>query len=104
MSIKQKIKSVWDRIAGKTSKNSCDDDCGTDCGCGGKGKEKDKAKGKRDAELGADEVVKKEVFPKKRKPRATAAKNKPASKRTRPTNPDYTMIDPSDDTFDAGKS
>lgn len=40
-------------------------------------------------------------------PRAKKVKDaskKPASKRTRPTNADYTMIDPSGDTVDTGKS
>lgn len=78
---------------------------------------------KVDSELGAEEVLKEEVFPKKSpsKPAAkaasgkscncavkTTAKNnsakKPASKRTRPTNVKYEMIDPSGDTFDANKS
>ncbi|MDE7406369.1 MAG: hypothetical protein K2M89_05810 [Clostridiales bacterium] len=87
MDIKQKIKSAWKRLTGKTD----------------------------DSELGADEVVKKEVFPKtaKAKAKTTAQKpttdkngctRKPPSKRTRPTNNDYQMIDPDNDTADAGKS
>lgn len=95
MNIKQKIKSAWQRITGKNLNKSTD------------------------SELGADEVVKKEVFPKskaKTDTKASAKKccshssakssctHKPASKRTRPTNDNYQMIDPSDDTFDAGKS
>ena len=77
MSIKGKIKSAWKRLTGSKAKQA-------------------------DNELGADEVVKKEVFPK-----STAKKSnckKPASKRTRPTNNDYQMVDPSGDTFDAGQS
>ncbi|MDE7107448.1 MAG: hypothetical protein K2O39_03915 [Clostridiales bacterium] len=91
MDIKQKIKSAWNRLTGKTAKTN-------------------------DSELGADEVVKKEVFPKTAKAKAktpTAKKpavdkngctRKPPSKRTRPTNNDYQMIDPDNDTADAGKS
>lgn len=77
MDIKGKIKSAWKRLTGSKAKSA-------------------------DSELGADEVVKKEVFP-----RPTAKKSnckKPASKRTRPTNSNYRMIDPDDDTTDAGKS
>ena len=91
MNIKQKIKSAWNRITGKRLNKSAD------------------------SELGADEVVRKEVFPKtaaKAKAQKTtkttssksACTHKPASKRTRPTNGNYQMIDPTDDTFDAGKS
>lgn len=91
MNIKQKIKSAWNRITGKNLNKSTD------------------------SELGADEVVKKEIFPKtavttksKKNNSAVSKKSpcthKPASKRTRPTNNNYQMIDPSDDTFDAGKS
>lgn len=71
---------------------------------------------RRDSELGAEEVVHEEVFPKKTaekrncgcgcvksdKTRSTA--KKPASKRTRPTNNDYQMIDPDNDTCDTSKS
>ncbi|MDE5562548.1 MAG: hypothetical protein K2J01_03255 [Clostridiales bacterium] len=87
MDIKSKIKSAWKRLTGKSN----------------------------DSELGADEVVKKEVFPKsaKAKAKTTVKKSttdkkgctrKPPSKRTRPTNNDYQMIDPDNDTADAGKS
>lgn len=87
MDIKSKIKSAWQRIKGKRSKHA-------------------------DSELGADEVIKKEVFPKTAKAKSTqktsARKNgctkKKPSERTRPTNNDYQMIDPDNDTFDAGKS
>lgn len=92
------------------------------------GKRRDAAQKRRartDSELGAEEVVEKETFPdkpvKKRAAPATKracakrrassdctckrnAAQKPASKRTRPTNPEYEMIDPSDDTCDANKS
>ena len=82
MDIKGKIKSAWNRLTGKSAKLN-------------------------DSELGADEVIKKEVFP-KTTAKAKGVKNgctrKPASKRTRPTNNDYQMVDPSGDTFDAGQS
>ncbi|MDE5592842.1 MAG: hypothetical protein K2I75_02810 [Clostridiales bacterium] len=90
MDIKNKIKSAFTRLMGKPKTG--------------------------DSELGADEVVKKEVFPKtaKAKAKTTTAKKptvdkkgctrKPPSKRTRPTNNDYQMIDPDNDTADAGKS
>ena len=89
MDIKNKIKSAFNRLMGKPKTN--------------------------DSELGAEEVVKKEVFPKSAKAKAkptakkpTVDKNgctrKPPSKRTRPTNNDYQMIDPDNDTADAGKS
>lgn len=90
MDIKQKIKSAWQRMTGKREKTS-------------------------DSELGADQVVKKEVFPKSTKTRQprdckkyTTDKNgctrKKPSERTRPTNDNYKMIDPSGDTIDSGKS
>lgn len=62
---------------------------------------------KNDVELAADEVISAEVFPEKkcakRKNSGVKAK-KPASKRTRPTNDNYQMIDPSDGTADSSKS
>lgn len=47
------------------------------------------------AELSSDEVTKEEVFPR------PAAKK---TKRSRPTNSHYQMIDPDDNTVDTGKS
>ena len=88
MNIKNKIKSTWARITGKRAKQS-------------------------DSELGAEEVVKKEVFPKSAKTKTaekkvTTNKNgctkKRPSERTRPKNSDYQMIDPDCDTCDTGKS
>ena len=84
MDIKGKIKSAWKRLTGGRAKKNAD------------------------SELGADEVIKKEVFPKTTAKAAKYGKNgctkKPASKRTRPTNSNYQMIDPDGDTFDAGQS
>ncbi|MCH5156173.1 MAG: hypothetical protein J1F69_06145 [Clostridiales bacterium] len=77
MDIKAKIRSAWNHLTGKKSKSS-------------------------NSELGADEVIKKEVFPNSANKKSGS--KKPASKRTRPTNSNYRMIDPSDDTSDAGKS
>ncbi len=99
MSIKQKIKSAWNKMSSKFGKDS--DKC--DCGCG-----KDRCDcGRSDSELAAEEVIEEEVFPApvKRKcgAKRTACK-KPASKRTRPTNNNYQMIDPDNDTCDTGKS
>lgn len=94
MNIKEKIKSAWQRVTDKIAPKRA----------------AKKSHKTTDSELGADEVVKKEVFPK------TAAKTKKApvdkkgctrkapSQRTRPTNNNYEMIDPSGDTFDTGKS
>lgn len=91
MNIKQKIKSAWQRMTGKRPKTN-------------------------DSELGAEEVVKKEVFPKpaakaktnaptaKKAPTKTGCTRKKPSERTRPTNNNYRMIDPSGDTCDTGKS
>lgn len=83
MSIKSKIKSAWDKIAHRPSRT----------------------KNVTDSELGADEVVQEEVFPKKRtQARKKCTSKKPPSKRTRPTNNDYQMIDPDCDTCDSSKS
>lgn len=89
----------------------------------GKRRESAKRKAQTDSELGAEEVVEKEVFPDKPVKRCGKAPSdakracakhaapsdcvcskKPASKRTRPTNTEYKMIDPSDDTCDTSKS
>lgn len=98
MDIKQKIKSAWQRITGKTAAH----------------KPSHRSAKSTDSELGAEEVVKKEVFPKTAKAKAPAAKKttvdkngctrKKPSERTRPTNSNYRMIDPSGDTCDTGKS
>ena len=67
-----------------------------------------------DAELGADEVVKKEVYPPKKtasaKAKTTSTKttkacaSKKPSERTLPTNNNYTLIDRDNDSCDCGKS
>lgn len=97
MSIRQRIKSAWKAL---TNKGGCGCDNGCDNGCGGKCADRSS-----DAELAADEVIEKEVYPpeKAKKPSAKAKKQS-LKKRTRPTNANYTMIDPSDDTFDASES
>lgn len=108
MSIKQKIKSVWDKVARKH------DDCGDGCGCGCNGKKR--KRGCDDAELGAEQVIEKEIYPDKpvKKACGNGARNtkackssgtrKPPSKRTRPTTDNYEMIDKDDNTCDSGKS
>ena len=98
MSIKQKIKSVWNKVKCKTddkSKNDKSDCDGDSC--------------KINSELAAEEVIQEEVFPAKKHAAKKTCKRcgctrKPASTRTRPTNPDYKMIDPDDDTCDSSKS
>ena len=86
MSIKDKIKSLLNDIT-KSKSN---------------GKSR---KSKADSELSADEVAREQVYPKKtvcnKKARGT---KKPASKRTRPTNHNYEMIDTDDNTCDSSKS
>lgn len=82
MNIKSKIKSAWDKLTRKGH-----------------------AKKVTDSELGADEVIQEEVFPKKTaQKRKTCTSKKPPSKRTRPTNGNYQMIDPDGDTCDSSKS
>ncbi|MCX4312528.1 MAG: hypothetical protein OSJ83_01525 [Clostridia bacterium] len=64
------------------------------------------------SELAAEEVIEKEVFPRdtknngscKKKARTANSAQKPASKRSRPTNTDYQMIDPDDNTCDTSQS
>lgn len=85
MNIKQKFKSVKQKLFGNKHKAHAT-----------------KRRKATDSELGADEVVKKEVYPSKKK--KDACVKKPLSKRTRPTNPDYRMIDPDDNSVDSGKS
>lgn len=119
MSIKETIRSAWKKVAckhdgetGKTEKNGC--------GCGKTGNVKSRKCGCDNAELAADEVIKKEVYPNKpiKKTAAKSAKQaisanaetktssskKAPSKRTRPTNCNYRMINRNDDTCDSGKS
>ena len=93
MSIKEKISSAFKKAADKTADTA----------------KRLSRKSKTDSELAADEVIHEEVFPKKRacKKGASAHKacaKKPASKRTRPTNNNYEMIDPDDNTCDSSKS
>lgn len=100
MSIKQKIKSVWNKVKSKTDgkKQNSGSDCdGDSC--------------KINSELAADEVIQEEIFPAERRvaKKSCASKrcgcaHKPASKRTRPTNDNYQMIDPDNDTCDSSKS
>lgn len=98
MSVKQKFKSAWNKLTGKfKNKSGCND-----CGCKHNGCGHDGC-GCTDSELGADEVVRKEVFPKPKADRRGCTR-KPASKRTRPTNDNYEMIDPGNDTADSSKS
>lgn len=84
MSIKEKIKSVWNKVTSR--------------------------RGKADSELAAEEVIQEEVFPKKAGRKASCSgktcnsAKKPPSKRTRPTNGNYQMIDPNNETADSGKS
>ncbi|MCH5166103.1 MAG: hypothetical protein J1G01_06850 [Clostridiales bacterium] len=97
MSIKQRIKSVWNKFTGKH-----------DDGVKAHARKKtNRNTPSSDSELAAEEVIEKEVYPPK-KSKACATKNygtkKPASKRTRPTNYNYEMIDDSDNTCDSGKS
>lgn len=90
MSIKDRIKSTWHKITGKS------DDCNGD-GC---------VIIPPDSELAADRVIRKEVYP---TPTITDSHKKSkckkcGAKRSRPTNSDYQMIDPSCDTCDTSKS
>ena len=105
MSIKDKIKSAWKKVACKRSSSDKSDK--TDCGCGCGKKRKCDCD---NAELAAEEVIEKEIYPNKPikkasvKPTGKSCTRKPASKRTRPTNVDYCMIDKDDNTCDSGKS
>lgn len=99
MSIKQKIRSAWNKVTGKQDGDSAAEErrgCNSD-GCN------------IDSELAAEEVIREEVFPAEKPSRKKTCKKcgcarKPASKRTRPTNNNYEMIDPTDNTCDTGKS
>ncbi len=110
MNIKEKLKSVWtkgrERFCKKSQAENGYGACGDACDIGS---------GKRDAELGADEVLREEVFPAKSKAcgkncrcgsdkAQSASSKKNTQNRTRPTNANYRMIDPSNDTCDTGKS
>lgn len=89
MSIKDKIKSAWNNVTKHKVEISV------------------KRKNKADSELSADEVAHEEIFPKKtvcNKKQPSDSAKKPASKRTRPTNNNYEMIDPDNNTCDTGKS
>lgn len=93
MSIKEKIRSAFKKAADKTTDTA----------------KRISRKNKSDSELAADEIIHEEVFPEKRccKKCSSAHKSgtkKPASKRTRPTNDNYEMIDPDGNTCDTGKS
>ena len=107
MNIRKKFKDMWKKLSGGKKNNA-------------------KArKAMTDSELSVEEVVHEEIFPEgKRTVRRkldthSCAQNgtncrkgtksgtvdkKPPSKRTRPTNNNYRMIDPDDDTVDTGKS
>ena len=130
MSLKERMKSLFDKMCGgKSNKKSV-------CGCGGKSCDCGTKKRSQDAEVSAEEVVIEEIYPEgKRARRATrkadeqqtkrAAAKSPAAvkkanakivrgeapvkpttsaKRTRPTNKSYKMIDPSDESADTSKS
>lgn len=113
MDIINKIKTGWTRFWGNAKKSET--------------KHRTQTKRRTEsAELGADTVIKAQLSEKpstgKRRPAAVAKKpsgkacrakqstgktscaKKTASKRTRPTNADYRMIDTDCDTADAGKS
>ncbi len=119
MNFKEKLGSLWNTIRGNRD---------------GKPGEQDELRvaAKRetphrrtDTEISAEEVVKEEIFPKGKTKRVCDPQNsacrgktkteancagktpcgkKPPSKRTRPTNSSYEMIDPDGDTCDPSKS
>ncbi|MCH5161612.1 MAG: hypothetical protein J1G04_06235 [Clostridiales bacterium] len=118
MGIGKKIKDTWKKLTGKDGKDVKSDK---------ESKENKKlAEKQKDSELAVEEVVEQEIFPEGKRPvkrkvnshyrsdakeKAQAKKDcecasdqKPPSKRTRPTNRNYKMIDPDDDSADAGKS
>lgn len=104
MDIKKKFKDMWRKVKGeKTAKKTAP------------------RRAAVDAEISVEEVTREEIFPSgkqkttnrsaaaKPAPKRAAAKSattakKPLSKRTRPTNPDYKMIDPSGNSCDTSKS
>ena len=108
MSLKEKFKNLKNKLFKKSKKT----DEKTE-------KDEKPVKQSTDSELSAEEVIKKETFPdgvdksknpselnrhyRSDKSKACACK-KPASKRTRPTNGNYKMIDPNGDSADTSKS
>ena len=108
MDIKKKFKDMWRKVKGeKTAKKTAP------------------RRAAVDAEISVEEVTLEEIFPSRKqkttnrpaavkpaskrasaKPATTAsaAAKKPLSKRTRPTNPDYKMIDPTGNSCDTSKS
>lgn len=109
MDIKKKFKDMWRKVKGeKTAKKTAP------------------RRAAVDAEISVEEVTREEIFPSgkqkttnrsaaaKPAPKRAAAKSattasattakKPLSKRTRPTNPDYKMIDPTGNSCDTSKS
>ncbi len=108
MDIKKKFKDMWRKVKGeKTAKKTAP------------------RRAAVDAEISVEEVTREEIFPSGKqkttnrpaavkpaskrasaKPATTAsaAAKKPLSKRTRPTNPDYKMIDPTGNSCDTSKS
>ena len=130
MSLKQSMKSLFDKICGgKHDKKS-------DCGCGKKGCDCGTKKRSQDAEVSAEEVVIEEICTEGKRTRTQARKadeqktkraaaKSPAdvkkanakivrgeapvkpttsARKTRPTNKSYKMIDPSDESADTSKS
>lgn len=108
MDIKKKFKDMWRKVKGeKTAKKTAP------------------RRAAVDAEISVEEVTREEIFPSgkqkttnrsaaakpatkraaaKSATTASAAAKKPLSKRTRPTNPDYKMIDPTGNSCDTSKS
>ncbi len=110
MNIRKKFKDMWKKLSGgKKSGN--------------------KREALTDSELSTEEVAEVEIFPEGKRPvrrnlnshyrvgcgddkvpeksrscKCCDAGKKPPSKRTRPTNNNYQMIDPDDNTIDTGKS
>lgn len=102
MDIKKKFKDMWRKVKGEKS-----------------AKKTAPRRAAVDAEISVEEVTREEIFPegkrkvtvkaassnaKKTAGKPTAKTQKPLSERTRPTNPDYKMIDPSGSSCDTSKS
>ncbi len=110
MNIRKKFKDMWKKLSGGRKS--------------GKPRE-----AMTDSELSAEEVAEEEIFPEGKRPvrrdlnshyraqtgsekiseksrccKSCGSGKKPMSKRTRPTNDNYQMIDPDDNTIDTGKS
>lgn len=106
MSIKSKFKTMLKNIKAKCKRDKGDDKIEDAQACD------DEACDKTDSELAAEEVIHEEVFPKPARRMCNGRKcdndykpeAKAPSKRTRPTNNKYQMIDPDDNTCDSGKS